>query len=155
MSAPTVDITNLDTVNVKASENIEFFKQEVVISTKNMISAAENALKSNPSIKKAIILGHPPRFDTPEVDPLMLKQTLAKVSNNLLYQLWLDSPLKDRMFIGEHKLECSPSTRIDRYTDEKTKMYDGVHIRVFQKTLFLNSTMALSLNIHIWAIRMQ
>ena len=128
LSAPTVDITNLDTVNVKASENIEFFKQEVVISTKNMISAAENALKSNPSIKKAIILGHPPRFDTPEVDPLMLKQTLAKVSNNLLYQLWLDSPLKDRMFIGEHKLECSPRTRIDRFTDEKTKMFDGVHM---------------------------
>ena len=128
LSAPTVDITNLDTVNVKASENIEFFKQEVFISTKNMITAAENALKSNPRIEKAIILGHPPRFDTPEVDPLMIKQTLAKVANNLLYQLWLDSPLKDRMYIGEHKLECSPRTRTDRYTDERTKMYDGIHM---------------------------
>ena len=81
LSAPTVDITNLDTMNFKASENLEFFKQEVLISSKNMISAGENAIRMNPGLKKVIILCHPPRFDTSEVDPLMLKQTLAKIAN--------------------------------------------------------------------------
>ena len=128
MSAPTVDITNLDTAQVKATDNVEFFKQEVLISSKNMISAAENTLKSELNIKKAIILCHPPRFDRPEVDPLMLKQKLAKFANDQLHQLWLDSPLKDKIFIAEHKLNCNMNVRMDRYTDEHTKKYDGIHM---------------------------
>ena len=50
LSAPTVDITNLDTAKVKASDNIEFYKQEIVISTKNMMTVAENAIGSNPKL---------------------------------------------------------------------------------------------------------
>ena len=50
---------------------------------------------------------HPPRFDTVDVDPLSVKPTLANLANTTLGQLWLNSPLKDKIFIGQHSLESS------------------------------------------------
>ena len=128
LSAPTVDVTNLDTSKLRPSDNIEFFKQEVINSSKNMISVAENALRSNNELKKVVIMCHPPRFDTKEVDPLSLKHSLAKIANANLHQVWLDSPLKDKIFIGEHKLDCSNKTHLLRFTDERTQYYDGIHL---------------------------
>ena len=71
---------------------------------------------------------HPPRFDKSEVDPLSLKKTLVKIANTNFHQLWLDSPLKDKIFIGEHRLDCSNREQIHRYTDVNTKRYDGIHM---------------------------
>ena len=127
LSAPTVDITNLDTSKLKPSDNTDFFKQEVIISCRNMMTVAENTLKQKPGLKKVILMCHPPRHDQAAVDPLSLKPALVKLSNTTLYQLWLDSPHKDKIFIGEHRLECSDSTQLFRYTDERTGKYDGLH----------------------------
>ena len=128
LSAPTVDITNLDTSKLKPSDNTEAFKQEVIVSCQNMISVAHHALTQNTGLKKVILMSHPPRFDRSVVDPLSLKPALAKVANTTLHQLWLDSPHKDKIFIGEHRLDCSDSTQVLRYTDERTNRYDGIHM---------------------------
>jgi hypothetical protein len=37
LSAPTVDITNLDTSKLTTADNVEYFKQEVVVSCKNVL----------------------------------------------------------------------------------------------------------------------
>ena len=128
LSAPTVDVTNLDTAKLKPSDNTEFFKEEVINSSKNIMMVAQNALRSNPKLKKVIVLCHPPRFDTSQVDPLSLKQTLAKIANSSLHQLWLDSPYKDKIFIGDHTLDCSTKTMRRMYTDEQSKRLDGIHM---------------------------
>ena len=49
--APTVDISNIDTTNVKATDNKEAFKQIVGISCQNMMKIAENALSNQPELK--------------------------------------------------------------------------------------------------------
>ena len=116
LSAPTVDVTNLDTAKLKPSDNTEFFKQEVINSSKNIMTVAQNAIRVNTRLKKVIVLCHPPRFDPSQVDPLSLKQTLAKIANSSLHQLWLDSPYKDKIFIGEHTLDCSTNTMRRMYT---------------------------------------
>ena len=92
LSAPTVDITNLDTSNLNPSDNTDVFKQEVIISCKNMMTVAQDAIKQKSGLKKIILLCLHPRFDKHEVDPLSFKQALAKFANSTLHQLWKDSP---------------------------------------------------------------
>ena len=128
LSAPTVDITNMNTAKLTPSDTTEAFKQQVVISCKNMMTVAENALKSYPSLRKVVIMEHTPRFDSPDVDPLGIKPILAIMANNIFQQRWLDSPLKGRIFIGIHNLNCSIQLREARYTNAKTGKFDGIHM---------------------------
>ena len=100
LSAPTVDITNLNTSNFQPSDSTEYLKDEVKTSCKNMINMAENLLKRKPDIKKVMILEHPPRFDAQNNDPLSLKPELAKYANSLYHQLWLSSNQKHKIVIG-------------------------------------------------------
>ena len=44
MSAPTVDISNLDTSRVKQTDNLDEYNRRVVTSCKNMFSLAESSL---------------------------------------------------------------------------------------------------------------
>ena len=72
-------------------------------------------------------MNHAPRFDTNDVDPVQLKPNLASFANSYFLELWLDSSMKYKIFIGSHSLECSADERRRRYTDEKTQRYDGLH----------------------------
>ena len=50
-----------------------------------MVKVAENALANHPNIKKVIIINHPPRFDTPNMDPMSLKSKLANYANSFSF----------------------------------------------------------------------
>ena len=128
LSAPTVDITNLDTSKLTPAHNTEVYKQSVVMSCRNIFTAAENALRSSSKLSKVMILEHPPRFDLPEVDPLGLKPQLANYANMMFAQLWLASPLKEKINIGRHNLDCSQDKFIEKFMDERTNKFDGVHM---------------------------
>ena len=69
-----------------------------------------------------------PCLSSIQVDPIGLKPKLAMYANTYLLELWLDSPQKDKIFIGSHTLECSPSQKEERYTDVHSGHYDGVHM---------------------------
>ena len=94
-----------------------------------MFSLAEKCLQKNPDIRKVVIFEHPPRFDLSAVDPISLKSKLARLANSTLSQLWLNSPLKDNIFIGQHSLESSGAgaVHLSKYKNQKTGRYDGVH----------------------------
>ena len=124
LSAPTVDITNLDTSSAKSEDPTDVFKKKVELSCKNMMKVAENALTNHSSLKKVTIMNHAPRFDQEHVDPLGLKPKLATYANSFLLELWLDSPQKQNIHIGSHYLQCSANTM----TDERSGKYDGVHL---------------------------
>ena len=47
LAAPTVDISNIDTSKLTLNDNIEVFKQEIVISCRNMFTVATNALNTS------------------------------------------------------------------------------------------------------------
>ena len=49
-------------------------------------------------------------------------------ANNYLLQFWLDCVHKDKIFIGSHTLDCPQEVRQNRYTDDRTGKYDGVHM---------------------------
>ena len=129
LSAPTVDISNLDTSKLTPNDNTELFKQSVVISCKNIFTTARNALRNHPKLEKVVILEHAPRFDRADVDPQGMKPQLAKFANSTFDQLWFESPLKDKIIIGKHNLDCPDDLFLSRYRDDLTHRYDGVHIR--------------------------
>ena len=100
MSAPTVDISNLDTSNLKQSDNTEGYQQKVMISCQNMFTTAHNALKKHPNLKMIVLMEHAPRNDAKDVDPLRLKPALAKLANNMFNQFWLNSIYKNKINVG-------------------------------------------------------
>ena len=99
LAPPTEDITNLDTFYTKPTDNIEDLKQKVYTSCKNTFTTAETALKNFPKLKNILIVEHPIRFDTEENDPVGIKPQLAKYANSIYAQLWLESPLKDKVLV--------------------------------------------------------
>ena len=106
LQSGSVDITNLDTKS-RPRKNVEYFKLQVIISARNLFSAAESALTNQPCLKKVVIMNQTPRYDESSVDPLSLKPALAQLFNNTLTDLWMDSKFKSRIAIGIHNLECS------------------------------------------------
>ena len=106
-SAPTVDISNLNTSKLTDEDNVEVFKQNVLISSKNMFTVAQDALIRHPQLKKIILMEHAPRYDGAHVDPTQLKPKLAKLANDIYAQLWHSSALKEKIIVASHNLDCS------------------------------------------------
>ena len=123
----SVDITNLKTKK-DVEKHFDYFHQQAVISATNTFSACENALKIYPSLVKTVIMKQIPRYDRTDLDPLSVKQALSEIFNKTLTDLWLRSPLKHKMFIGSHNLECSGGIRQSRYENVLTGVYDGIHL---------------------------
>ena len=129
MVAPTVDITNMNTSKLSSTDDTEIYQQKAILSSKNMFSLAQASLENNPSLKRIILMEHPSRFDRIEDDPISLKPKLAKIANATLGQLWMSSPLKNKIVIGNHSLVSSGDgdAHFSRYQHSNTGRYDGVH----------------------------
>ena len=102
----SVDVSNLKT-DKNAEKYLNYFQQEAVMSAQNIFNAGVNALAQQPSLKKVLIMKHIPRYDPKDVDPLGLKPSLSHLFNSTLSELWMKSPLKEKIFIGTHNLECT------------------------------------------------
>ena len=86
------------------------------------------ALERQPALKSVVILKQTPRYDPLEIDPLGLKPALSQLFNNTLVDRWLSSPLKNKIFIGSHNIDCSGAIQAARYRHTKTGRFDGVHL---------------------------
>ena len=128
LGAPSVDITNIDTSKLTPLDNIEVYKQKVLIACQNLLTVAENSIQNHPYLKKVVILEHAPRFDMTEVDPTRLKPRLARYANYNLAQMCNNSVFKDKLSIGKHSLDSDISMHTTRYRDNKTGRYDGIHM---------------------------
>ena len=122
----SVDITNLKTKGNNPEKYGEYFKQEAIMSATQVFTSVCNALNGNPNLKKVILMKQIPRYDLASNDPKCIKAALSQLYNDTLTQLWLSSPLKDRLTIGTHSLECYGGIRESRYRHRER--YDGVHL---------------------------
>ena len=107
---------------------MEYFKQEAIISAKNIFSSGVITLQQHPSLKSVIIMKQIPRYDPSVIDPLSLKPVLSQVFNKTLVEEWINSPHKERIFIGTHNIECSGAVQLARYKHTQTGRFDGVHL---------------------------
>ena len=99
LSAPSMDISNLETSKLTREDNIEDLQHAVLSSCQNMFITAEMALRSFPNLKNVVIRKHEERFDPPHVDPCGVKSELANFANGTLDQLWFTSPFKETVHI--------------------------------------------------------
>ena len=127
LQSGSVDISNLNTKQT-SPEDIEYFRQQTVLSANNLFAAAANALSVQPTLKKVVIMKQIPRYDPLVSDPLSLKPALSQLFNNTLTELWMSSPLKGRIVIGIHNIECSGAIQEARYREFKTRRFDGIHL---------------------------
>ena len=123
----SVDITNLKT-DKEAEKHFEYFNQQTVMSAENLFQACEKALRTHSNLEKVVILKQIPRYDRADTDPLSIKQALSQIYNNTLTDLWIKSSLKDKIFVGNHDLECSGGIRQSRYKNVLTGAFDGIHL---------------------------
>ena len=121
------DITNLKT-KINPNENMDYFKQETVKSAKNTFDACLLALDRQPSLKNIIILKQTPRYDPHSSDPLSIKPALAEIFNSTLTELWMSCPLKSKIYLGSHNIECSGAIQLARYQHTRSGRFDGVHL---------------------------
>ena len=127
LQAGSVDITNLNTKD-EPTKHMEYFRQEAVKSAKNLFKVAVNALNTTPSLKKVVIMKQIPRYDPSHVDPLSLKPTLSVLFNSTLTDLWMESPYKQKIYVGNHNIECTGAIKESRYRHTKSGKYDGIHL---------------------------
>ena len=123
----SVDISNLKT-NVSPTDYLEYFKQEAVMSAKNIFQSCILALEHQPSLRSAVIMKQTPRYDPLDVAPLALKPALSHLFNKTLMELWISSHMKHKIFIGSHNIDCSGAIQSARYRHTKTGKFDGVHL---------------------------
>ena len=124
IQAGSEDISNLKTAGDPMKFG-EYFKQQTIISATNLFTAVSNALVTHPTLTKAVIMNLTPRYDPVDVDPHGIKAALCRLYNDTLVQLCLSSPLKDKIHIGTHSLECSGAVKDARY--RLGNRYDGLH----------------------------
>ena len=105
-----------------------------------MFSLAQATLGENRNLSKVIIMEHPPRFDTQEVDPTSLKSKLAIFAKTTLSSIWLNSPLKDRILIGRHSLE-SPGVGPSHQTRYRGQGGRYTMVFIFMVSLVLKITL--------------
>ena len=130
ISAPTVDITNLDTSKIAYGDNIEALEQNVLVSCL-MFSVAQTALAKHPKLERVVILEHTQRFVNRDTDPMALKPYLARFANTTLLNLLQTSTFKNKIQIGKYNHDCPEDKIKDRYTDEKSQQFDGFHMYGF------------------------
>ena len=123
----SVDITNFDT-RKNPTDYFDYFRETTIKSAKNIFSLCENALATKATLKKIILMKQIPRYDRSDLDPLSIKQALSQIFNNTLTELWLSSPFKQKIFVGNHNIECSGGIRESRYRNIQTGAFDGVHL---------------------------
>ena len=104
------------------ADNVEYFKQEVVVSCTNVFNVAHEALRNKSDLVKVIVMEHASCFDE------HLKPALAKFANTTFNNLWMASPFKSKITIAAHNLQCDEETRVSRYTGDRNIKYDGIHM---------------------------
>ena len=124
LQGSSTDITDLDT-SAPGNANLDFFKQQVFISSQNMVAAARNILLNYPGVKKVLILDKIPRFDPETVDPTQLKSKLSEYGNRVFRDELEKCDVKNKISIASHILPEQISQ--DIYGHPARQGYDGIH----------------------------
>ena len=124
----SVDITNLKTDGSEAVQYMEYFKQQAVVSSNTIFQAAITAANNHPKLKNVIIMKQIPRYDDDSSTPTGVKRKLSEMFNANLDKLWTDCPIKNKVMIGNHNLDCTGGIREARYRNIQLKKYDALHM---------------------------
>ena len=83
------------------SNRVSLYRQEIIMAANNLFSSAVRGLKSSISLKKVILMKLPLNENLPQ----SLKSTLSLLFNETLINLWIQSPFKEDIIIGDTSFE--------------------------------------------------
>ena len=119
VQASSTDLTNLR--DLPESTANEYYKQQAVLSSYQMVAAIDSALTSHPYLKGVVLMERPPRYDD--------LRDLNRLANGLLHEAVAKSRNVGKIFIGQHNLECEGGLQASRYGTPSSHQYDGIHLR--------------------------
>ena len=120
VQASSMDLTNL--LELPDPTVDEYYRQEASLSSYQTVAALDSALTSHPHIKGVVLMERAPRYDD--------LHDLNRYANGLLHEAVAKSRHGNKIFIGQHTLECEGGLRASRYgTLSSNNNYDGVHLR--------------------------
>ena len=120
VQASSTDLTNL--LNLPEGTVDEYYRQQASLSSYQMVASIDSALTSHPSLKGAVLMERAPRYDD--------LHDLNHYANGLLHEAVARSRNINKIFIGQHTLECDGGMRASRFgTPSSHHNYDGIHMR--------------------------
>ena len=128
------EISNIKLPANPLPEAVKKWEEKVRISRTKMYELAEKSLKSNPGLKKVIILKSLPRYDPSSVDTNSIKAKLNIFGNTLYNSLWMEKGCTNNIVIEDQNLDCHGPLRVKRFGNPDFvgydgKPWDGVHMR--------------------------
>ena len=85
-------------------------------------------MEHQPSLKSVVFLKQTPRYEPADVDPLSIKAVLAHLFNNTQMNLLMNSPMREKIVVGTHNIDCSGAIKAARYRQTQTGRFNGVHL---------------------------
>ena len=123
-----MDITNLKTNGDEAVQYMEYFKQQAIVSANSIFQSAVTAATNHPNIRKVVIMKQIPRYDEKSSNPPGVKPKLSEMFNTNLDKLWTECPIRNKIMIGNHNLECSGGVFEARYRNMQSEKFDSIHM---------------------------
>ena len=120
VQASSTDLTNL--LELPESTVDEYYRQQASLSSYQMVASLDSALASHPDLRGVVLMERAPRYD--------VFHGLNQYANNVLNEAVAKSRNSNKIFIGQHTLECEGGMRASRFgTTSSHHNYDGVHLR--------------------------
>ena len=108
-----------------SSKNVKEWEEKVEKSRSKLFNLAQNSLKSNPNLKKVIILKSLPQYDSVEKDPSSIKTKLNQYGNSLYNSIWMKNGCQKDIIIIDQQLECQGPLRQKRFGNPGFNGHDG------------------------------
>jgi len=114
-SKPEILILNTGSSHVMSVNNsqrlpidkIAYHRQETVIAANNIFNSAVKSLKLHTSLKKVVLMKFPLRANLPP----SIKASLSLLFNETITSLWIQSPFRQNIFLGNGSFRKKDVTR--------------------------------------------
>ena len=120
IQASSTDLTNL--LELPKNTVDEYYRQQASLSSYQMVASVDSALTSHPHLKGVVLMERAPRYDD--------FHELNRYANTVLHEAVAQSKYTNKIFIGQHTLECQDGLRASRFGSPSShQYYDGIHLR--------------------------
>ena len=103
--------------------NIDYWRQQVFLSSKHTFDLALDSIKNNPELRKVVIVKRPRRFDS------TLAAHLSEFGNSVFDDLWLRHNCPRRIVVTKMDIECEGADFAQSFGTPGSRGFDGVHLR--------------------------
>ena len=122
MNSGPNEISNLN-LKDDYNSNIDYWRQQLFLSSKHTFDLAMNSIKNNPNLRKVVIVKRPKRFDP------TIAAHLSEFGNSVLDDLWMRYNCPRQIVVAKMDIECEGADMAQSYGTPGSPGFDGIHLR--------------------------